>query len=128
MALKEEQVEACEMENAEVRFYDVRSSKGRLPFLKKVSYCRFVLPLCLMLPFVQVLPDVAEPPIYWLESDPRAEAAHKGILAQMIVDFQPLAMVNNKGFLVDKRLTLPKLQIHTPEWYRDKIEKVKSGP
>ena len=37
--IKEEEVAACEMENAEVRFYDVRSSKGRLPFLKKVSYC-----------------------------------------------------------------------------------------
>ena len=34
-----EEVAACEMENAEVRFYDVRSSKGRLPFLKKVSFC-----------------------------------------------------------------------------------------
>ena len=34
---KEEEKAACEMENSEVRFYDVRSSTGRLPFLKKVS-------------------------------------------------------------------------------------------
>ena len=34
---KEEERDACEMENNEVRFYDVRSSKGRLPFLKKVG-------------------------------------------------------------------------------------------
>ena len=32
-AVKKEEVESCEMENSEVRFYDVRSSKGRLPFL-----------------------------------------------------------------------------------------------
>ena len=31
-AKKKEEFEACEMENAEVRFYDVRSSNGRLPF------------------------------------------------------------------------------------------------
>ena len=36
---KEEEKAACEMENSEVRFYDVRSSKGRLPFLNKVSCC-----------------------------------------------------------------------------------------
>ena len=34
---KEEEKAAREMENSEVRFYDVRSSKGHLPFLKKVS-------------------------------------------------------------------------------------------
>ena len=37
--VKEEMKESCEMENSEVRFYDVRSSKGRLPFLNKVSCC-----------------------------------------------------------------------------------------
>ena len=36
---KEEEKAACEMENSEVRFYDVRSRKGRLPFLKKVNCC-----------------------------------------------------------------------------------------
>ena len=35
--VKKEEVESCEMENSEVRFYDVRSSKGRLPFLAKVT-------------------------------------------------------------------------------------------
>ena len=35
-AKKKEEFEACEMENARVRFYDVRFSKGRLPFLSKV--------------------------------------------------------------------------------------------
>ena len=38
---KEEKKEACEMENSEVRFYDVRSSKGRLPFLQKVGLLSF---------------------------------------------------------------------------------------
>ena len=37
-AVKKEEVESCEMENSEVRFYDVRSSKGRLPFLAKVCF------------------------------------------------------------------------------------------
>ena len=37
--VKEEMKESCEMENSEVRFYDVRSSKGRLPFLNKVGCC-----------------------------------------------------------------------------------------
>ena len=47
-----------------------------------------------------------------------------GIITQMVLDFQPLSLVNNKGFLIDKRLTLPSLQVHTPWWYQDKIEKV----
>ena len=71
---KEEEKLACEMENNEVRFYDVRSSKGRLPFLKKVGLCD-IFPISMMFP-VQILPDVAEPPSYWLETDPRAEAGH----------------------------------------------------
>ena len=37
-AVKKEEVDSCEMENSEVRFYDVRSSKGRLPFLAKVCF------------------------------------------------------------------------------------------
>ena len=40
VATKQEEKQAGEMENAEVRFYDVRSSSGRLLFLKKVSYCK----------------------------------------------------------------------------------------
>ena len=51
-----------------------------------------------------------------------------GIIAQMVMDFQPLSLVNNKGFLIDKRLTMPSLQIHTPWWYQDKIEKVNIEP
>ena len=39
---KVDKKEACEMENSEVRFYDVRSSKGRLPFLQKVGQCLFL--------------------------------------------------------------------------------------
>ena len=62
--------------------------------------------------------------MYWLDQDPRAKAAHKGILMQLVLDFQPFSMVTNKGFLLDKRLTLPELHIHTPGWYRDRIEKV----
>ena len=42
---------------------------------------------------VQMLPDVAESPVYWAEFDPRAEAAHRGIISQMVVDFQPLSLV-----------------------------------
>ena len=36
---------------------------------------------------VQMLPDVPESPVYWAEFDPRAEAAHRGIISQMVVDF-----------------------------------------
>ena len=108
--VKEEMKESCEMENSEVRFYDVRSSKGRLPFLNKVSCCDVYLSsLCFS--FVQILPDVPEPPMYWIDTDPRAEAAHMGIIAQIVLDSQPLSLVNNKGFLIDKRLTMPSLQV-----------------
>ena len=53
---KEEEKVACEMENNEVRFYDIRSSKGRLPFLKKVGPSNIFL-ISMMFP-VQILPDV----------------------------------------------------------------------
>ena len=119
---KEEEKVACEMENNEVRFYDVRSSKGRLPFLKKVGLPDIFLISMMFL--VQILPDVAEPPTYWLETDPRAEAGHFGIISQMVIDFQPFNFINNKGFLIDKRKNMPMLQVHTPWWYQDKIEKV----
>ena len=60
--VKEEMKESCEMENSEVRFYDVRSSKGRLPFLNKVSCCDvYFSSSCFS--FVQILPDVPEPPM-----------------------------------------------------------------
>ena len=119
---KEEEKVACEMENNEVRFYDVRSSKGRLPFLKKVGLPDIFLISMMFL--VQILPDVAEPPTYWLETDPRAEAGHFGIISQIVIDFQPFSFINNKGFLIDKRKNMPMLQVHTPWWYQDKIEKV----
>ena len=47
---KEEEKAAFEMENSEVRFYDVRSRKGRLPFLKKVNCCEMHFSLiCIVL-------------------------------------------------------------------------------
>ena len=93
--VKEEMKESCEMENSEVRFYDVRSSKGRLPFLNKVSRCDICFSsLCFS--FVQILPDVPEPPVYWIDTDPRAEAAHMGIIAQMVLDFQLRTTVSCK--------------------------------
>ena len=41
------------------------------------------------MPPVLFLPDAPEPADYWMEADPRAQAAHKGILLQIVVD--PLA-------------------------------------
>ena len=32
-----------------------------------------------VIPFVQILPDVPEPPVYWIDTDPRALAAHIAI-------------------------------------------------
>ena len=32
-----------------------------------------------------------------------------------------LSFVDSKGFLMDKRLTVPELKVHNPEWYKDKI-------
>ena len=42
---KEDKKEACEMENSEVRFYDVRSSKGRLPWVGQCLFfsCLFIM-------------------------------------------------------------------------------------
>ena len=92
--VKKEEVESCEMENSEVRFYDVRSSKWRLTFLAKVFLESDIS--CVNSFSVQMLPDVPESPVYWAEFDPRAEAAHRGIISQMVVDFQPLSLVQNK--------------------------------
>ena len=72
----------------------------------------------------QVLPDVAEPEVYWADDDPRAIKAHQGILAQIVLDFQPFTIVHNKGFIIDKRMTMPQLKVHTPWYYADKLEKV----
>jgi hypothetical protein len=70
-----------------------------------------------------VLPDIPEPSIYWAEDDPRARAGHQGIVARIVLDFQPFNMVNNKGFLVDKRLTMPELKVHGAGYYADKVNK-----
>ena len=56
MASKAKEGEAFEMENSEVRFYDVRSRKGRLPFLKKVNCCVITF-LIDMYCLVQILSD-----------------------------------------------------------------------
>ena len=98
-------------------------AKGVFLFWTRWAAVIYVSQFCVIL-FVQILPDVPEPPVYWIDTDPRAQAAHMGIITQMVLDFQPLSLVNNKGFLIDKRLTLPSLQVHTPWWYQDKIEKV----
>ena len=71
------------------------------------------------------------------------ELSHKGIVAQMVLDFQPLSLVNNRGFVINTRqvnhshaiwwlyshweflrLTMPQLRLHGPGWYRARIEKV----
>ena len=155
--IKKEERESCEMENAEIRFFDIRTHGGRKPFLNKVlclpnptlisiallpvlttfvspalssrPHCPFthtvLLCKCPLTHCPQVLPDVAEPEVYWSEDDPRAIKAHQGILAQIVLDFQPFNIVNSKGFLVDKRLTMPQLKVHTPPYYADRLEKVK---
>ena len=109
---KEEEKAACEMENSEVRFYDVRSRKGRLPFLKKANCCEMHFSLiCIVLFRFCLMSQNLQRTGWTVDSDPRAEAAHLGIISQMVLDFQLLSMVTNKGFLIDKRLTMPNLQI-----------------
>ena len=62
--------------------------------------------------YPQLLPDVPEPSTYWNHDDPRALAAHKGIIAEIVLDFQPLSLVNNKGFVINKRQVVAHLQVH----------------
>ena len=50
-----------------------------------------------------MLPDVPLPSSYWSQDDPRSLAAHKGVIAQMVLDFQPLSLVTNKGFIINQR-------------------------
>ena len=87
-----------------------------------------------------MLPDAPAPSSYWSQDDLRSLAAHKGVIAQMVLDFQPLSVVTNKGFIINQRqvywdvivrswiiilrLTMPHLQLHSPSWYKDKIQKV----
>jgi len=56
---KKDVEDACEMSNSTVRFFDTRTNGGRQPYLAKV------------------LPEVAEPSVYWPEDDPRAKRAHR---------------------------------------------------
>ena len=42
----------------------------------------------------QLVPDVPQPKVYWSEDDPRAIKAHQGILAHIVLDFQPFNIVN----------------------------------
>ena len=51
----------------------------------------------------QLVPDAPQPSSYWAEDDPRSLAAHRGIIGQMVLDFQPLSLVNNKGFVINTR-------------------------
>ena len=51
----------------------------------------------------QLVPDVPPPSYYWTEDDPRSVAAHRGIIGQMVLDFQLLSLVNNKGFVINTR-------------------------
>jgi len=50
-----------------------------------------------------MLPDAPAPSSYWSQDDPRSMAAHKGVIAQMVLDFQPLSVVTNKGFIINQR-------------------------
>ena len=51
----------------------------------------------------QLLPEVPAPSSCWSQDDPRSVAAHRGIIAQIVLDFQPLSIVNNKGFIINNR-------------------------
>ena len=66
-AKKKEDFDTCEMENAEVRFYDVRSSKGI--FLFSARYKLFPQNFWILMPPVLFLPDAPEPADYWMEAE-----------------------------------------------------------
>ena len=51
----------------------------------------------------QLVPEVPAPSSYWSQDDLRSVAAHRGIIAQIVLDFQPLSIVNNKGFIINNR-------------------------
>jgi len=103
-AEKKKSEEASEMEDSQR--INTRTRAGQLPFLSKA------------------LPEVPEPTHYWAEDDPRAVAAHQGILALMVMDAQPFGIVVNKGFLIKNRLTLPHLKVHGPQWYASRLDQV----
>ena len=72
----------------------------------------------------KVLPDVPEPALYWDESDSRAVAADKGIISQMVLDFEPFHKVSRKGFLINMRMNMPEYKVHNSEYYARKIDQV----
>ena len=80
---------------------NMRYGQARGVFLFSLRYVLERDISCVISFSVQMLPDIPEPPVYWAELDPRAEASHRGIISQMLVDFQPLSLVQNKGFLMD---------------------------
>jgi hypothetical protein len=65
--------------------------------------------------------------VYWVDDDVRTVSAHRGILAQIILDFEPFNMVNRRGFLIDKRQTMPDYMVHQPNFYADLMDKVLGG-
>ena len=48
----------------------------------------------------------------------------RGIVAQLVLDCQPFTLVESRGFLLDKRLTMPELKIHSRRYYVDKVDQV----
>ena len=45
-------------------------------------------------------------------------------MAQLVLDCQPFTLVESRGFLLDKRLTMPELKIHSRRYYVDKVDQV----
>ena len=76
----------------------------------------------------KVLPNVPEPFVYWADTDPRTKAGHKGILCQIILDFEPFAMVTRGGFLMDKRMSMPNYKVRSPSFYTDLFDDVSVIP
>ena len=107
-----------------VRVFDMRTNGGRQAFLSQVINTLHIpsIPYTLYLP--QVLPDVPVPDVYWHEDDLRTIAAHQGLLAQMILDFEPFSMVVRRGFVMDKRMSMPEYKVHHPDYYTDLVDKV----
>ena len=52
----------------------------------------------------QLVPEVPAPSSYWSQDDPQSVAAHRGIIAPIVLDFQPLSIVNNKGFIITGKI------------------------
>ena len=65
----------------------------------------------------QLVPEVPAPSSYWSQDDPRSVAAHRGIIAQIVLDFQPLSIVNNKGFIINNRQVYRALTSSQMIWF-----------